>query len=161
MDVGGPILVPVIVWNNTWRGAQGLPQKGKLKSHHMTYTVWWDISMKHLLMYVYQVCSNKSPGVKICPASGGHWFFLYVHILWNCCFPLTIANSNVFIHNHELCNIKFYICFCLDLTILLVPCHGEFLYSDERFQDHHGPLVLTTFLKPKQVFKGLNRIFFH
>jgi hypothetical protein len=28
-------------------------------------------SMKHLLMGVYQVCSNKSPWVKIGPAGGG------------------------------------------------------------------------------------------
>jgi hypothetical protein len=29
-------------------------------------------SMKHLLVGVYQVCSNKSPGVKIGPSPGGH-----------------------------------------------------------------------------------------
>jgi hypothetical protein len=29
------------------------------------------LSMKYLLMGVYQVCSNKSPRVKIGPAGGG------------------------------------------------------------------------------------------
>jgi hypothetical protein len=36
---------------------------------------WLIISMKHLLMCVYQVCSNKSPGVKIGPAPGGSFLF--------------------------------------------------------------------------------------
>jgi hypothetical protein len=30
-------------------------------------------SMKHLLMGVYQVCANKSPWVKIGPATFGGW----------------------------------------------------------------------------------------
>jgi hypothetical protein len=34
--------------------------------------------MKHLLMSVYQICSNKSPGVKIGPAPWGHCF-PYMH----------------------------------------------------------------------------------
>jgi hypothetical protein len=33
--------------------------------------------MNHLLVDVYQVCSNKSLGVKIGPAPGGHCFSLY------------------------------------------------------------------------------------
>jgi hypothetical protein len=31
-------------------------------------------------MVVYQVCSNKSPDVKIGSALGGHCFSLYLHI---------------------------------------------------------------------------------
>jgi hypothetical protein len=30
-------------------------------------------------MDVYQVCSNKIPGVKIDAAPGGHWFSLYAY----------------------------------------------------------------------------------
>jgi hypothetical protein len=36
-------------------------------------------TQKHLLLSVYQVCSNKSPWVKIGPAPGGYWFSRYVY----------------------------------------------------------------------------------
>jgi hypothetical protein len=41
--------------------------------------------MKHLLVGVYQVCSNKNPGVKIGPARGGGGVidFLYLYIVKN------------------------------------------------------------------------------
>jgi hypothetical protein len=34
--------------------------------------------MKHVLMGVYQICSNKSPGVKIGPAPGDIDLYVYI-----------------------------------------------------------------------------------
>jgi hypothetical protein len=47
-------------------------------------------SMKHLQVSVYQVCLNKSPWSKLAQPQGP--------LIENCCFPLAIATSNVFIH---------------------------------------------------------------
>jgi hypothetical protein len=68
------------------------------------------LSIKQLLVSVYQVCSNKGPGVKIGPTLAGVIDFPYVYIYLTKLTPVIVFSINYDMINaniENLCCVKF------------------------------------------------------